>query len=39
MTARYLRLIKAGFPHEAAAALALAGYDVIAHVPVGWWPT
>lgn len=37
MTARYLRLRKV-FPHETAAALALAGYDVLGWLPVGRLP-
>ena len=38
MTARYLRLREAGFAHETAAALALAGYDVLGWLPVGRLP-
>lgn len=38
MSARYLRLRRAGFAHEVAAELALAGYDVLGWLPVGRLP-
>jgi hypothetical protein len=36
MTARYLRLLAAGFRPVAARALAAAGFDVVGFWPFGW---